>query len=33
MTEAFTQNGHRLPALITTLVTSDTFTQRHGESP
>lgn len=33
MTDAFTQNGHRLPALITSLVTSDTFTQRHGESP
>lgn len=33
MTAAFTQNGHRLPALIVALVTSDTFTQRHGESP
>jgi hypothetical protein len=33
MTDAYTQNGNRLPALITALVTSDTFTQRHGESP
>lgn len=33
MTAAFTQNGNRLPALITALVTSDTFTQRHGEAP
>lgn len=33
MTAAFTQKGHRLPALIAALVTSDTFTQRHGEWP
>jgi hypothetical protein len=33
MTAAFTQNGHRLPALIAALVTSDTFTQRRGEAP
>ena len=33
MTQAFTQNGERLPALITALVTSDTFTHRHGEAP
>jgi hypothetical protein len=33
MTEAFSQSGDRLPALITTLVTSDTFTQRRGETP
>ena len=33
MTQAFTQNGERLPALITALVASDTFTHRHGEAP
>ena len=33
MTTAFTTSGHRLPALITALVTSDTFTQRRGEAP
>ncbi len=33
MTDAFTQNGHRLPALIEALVTSDPFTQRRGETP
>lgn len=33
MAATLTQNGHRLPALITALVTSDTFTQRRGESP
>lgn len=33
MTDAFTSSGHRLPALITALVTSDTFTQRRGEAP
>jgi hypothetical protein len=31
MTTAFTTSGHRFPALITALVTSDTFTQRRGE--
>ena len=33
MTAAFTQNGHRLPALIAALVTSPTFTSRRGEAP
>lgn len=33
MGEAFTASGNRLPALITTLVKSPTFTQRRGESP
>ena len=33
MTAALTQNGHRLPALITALVKSETFTQRRGEAP
>lgn len=33
MSDAFTQSGSKLPALITTLVTSDTFTHRRGEAP
>ncbi len=33
MNAAFTQTGYRLPALITALVTSDTFTHRRGETP
>lgn len=33
MNAAFEQSGYRLPALITALVTSDTFTQRRGETP
>lgn len=33
MADSLSQNGYRLPTLITTLVTSDTFTQRRGESP
>lgn len=32
MNAAFAQSGYRLPALITALVTSDTFTQRRGEN-
>ncbi len=33
MTDRFTSGGHRLPALISALVTSDTFTSRRGETP
>lgn len=33
MNASFAQSGYRLPALITALVTSDTFTQRRGETP
>lgn len=33
MNDAFTQSGDRLPALITALITSDTFTHRRGEAP
>ncbi|MGV3623534.1 MAG: DUF1592 domain-containing protein [Archangium sp.] len=32
MNSAFEQSGYRLPALITALVTSDTFTSRRGET-
>ncbi|MBL8910566.1 MAG: DUF1592 domain-containing protein [Archangium sp.] len=33
MSDAFAQSGGKLPALISSLITSDTFTQRRGESP
>lgn len=33
MTDRFVASGHRLPALIAALVTSDTFTTRRGETP
>ena len=33
MGSAFSSSGFRFPALIVAIVSSDTFTQRHGESP